>query len=136
MILISIIKALIQGLSITLKHFFHKPITLRYPQEKRQPYERFRGAQQLVKDENGRLKCVACFLCATVCPVECIRIEAGEDEEHRKYPVVFEIDLGRCIFCGLCEQACPKEAIRMSQEYELADYERKDIKYDKERLTR
>ena len=51
--MISIIKALIQGMSITLKYFFRKPITLQYPKEKRQPYERFRGAQQLVKDENG-----------------------------------------------------------------------------------
>lgn len=134
--MIGIIKPLIQGLAITFKYFFKKPITLRYPQQKRTPYERFRGAQQLVRDENGKLKCVACFLCATACPSECIYIEPGEDEEHNKYPKVFEIDLGRCIFCGLCEQACPKEAIRMTRDYELAVYERKEMKYDIERLAR
>jgi NADH-quinone oxidoreductase chain I len=134
--MIGIIKPLIQGLAITFKYFFKKPITLRYPQEKRTPHERFRGAQQLLKDENGKLKCVACFLCATACPAECIYIEPGEDEEHNKYPKVFEIDLGRCIFCGLCEQACPKEAIRMTRDYELAVYERKEMKYDIERLAR
>jgi NADH-quinone oxidoreductase subunit I len=129
------IKALIHGLSITLKYFFRKPITMRYPQQKRTPHERFRGAQQLVKDENGRLKCVACNLCATVCPVQCIQVEAGEDQEHRKYPDVFVIDLGRCIFCGMCEQACPKEAIRMTGKYELAVYEKKHMYYDKECLS-
>jgi len=134
--MIGIIKALIQGLAITLKHFFHKPITLRYPQQRREPYARFRGAQQLLKDENGRLKCVACYLCATACPANCIYIEAAEDDQHNKYPKVFEIDLGRCIFCGLCEQACPKEAIRMTQDYELAVYEKKDMNYNIERLTR
>lgn len=128
------IKALIQGLSITLKYFFKKPITLRYPQQKRTPHERFRGAQQLVKDQEGRLKCVACNLCATVCPVGCIRVEPDEDNEHRKYPKVFVIDLGRCIFCGMCEQACPKEAIRMTGKYELAVYKKNDMCYDKERL--
>lgn len=129
------IKALIHGLSITLKYFFKKPITMRYPEQKRTPSERFRGVQQLVKDEEGRLKCVACNLCATVCPAQCIRVEADEDEQHRKYPKVFVIDIGRCIFCGMCEQACPKEAIRMTGKYELAVYEKNDMCYDKERLS-
>lgn len=107
---------------------------MRYPQQKRTPHERFRGAQQLVKDKEGRLKCVACNLCATVCPVGCIRVEAEEDNEHRKYPKAFVIDLGRCIFCGMCEQACPKEAIRMTGKYELAVYNKNDMCYDRERL--
>jgi NADH-quinone oxidoreductase chain I len=130
------IKALIQGLFITLKHFFEKPITLRYPQQKRTPYARFRGVQRLEKDPGGRPKCVACNLCATVCPAQAIRIEPAEDEEHRKYPEVFVIDLGRCIFCGMCEQACPKEAIRMTEDYELAVYKKEDMLYDKEHLLR
>lgn len=108
---------------------------MRYPEQKRTPHERFRGVQQLLKDENGRLKCVACNLCATVCPAQCIHVEADEDEEHRKYPKVFEIDLGRCIFCGMCEQACPKEAIRMTEKFELAVYDKNDMCYDKERLS-
>jgi NADH-quinone oxidoreductase subunit I len=130
------IKALIHGLSITLRYFFTKPITLRYPEERWEPFPRFRGIQKLLKDERGKVKCVACSLCATVCPAQVIRVEAGEDENHQKYPRLFEIDIGRCIFCGFCEQACPMGAIMMTEGYELADYGREKLIYDKERLLR
>ncbi|RLA95095.1 MAG: NADH-quinone oxidoreductase subunit NuoI [Deltaproteobacteria bacterium] len=129
-------KALIEGLSITLKYFFTRPVTIKYPEEKREPAPRFRGAHILRLDEEGKLKCVACCLCATVCPAQVITIEPDEDENHMKYPKKFEIDLGRCIFCGFCVEACPKAAITMSTDYELADYSRKDLIYDRERLIR
>ena len=130
------IKALLHGLWITFRYFFTKPITLKYPEERWQPYPRFRGIQKLLRDEQGRVKCVACSLCATVCPAQVIRVEAAEDESHQKYPRLFELDAGRCIFCGFCEQACPMGAIMMTEGYELADYGRDKLMYDKERLLR
>jgi NADH-quinone oxidoreductase chain I len=126
--------ALLKGLGVTLKFFFTRPVTMKYPEEKRQPYLRYRGAHILRRDENGKLRCVACCLCATVCPAQVITIEAAEGNEHEKYPLIFEIDLGRCIFCGYCVEACPKAAIVMSQRYELADYRKEDLIYNKERL--
>jgi len=129
-------EALIKGLGVTFKFFFFRPVTMKYPEEKREPFLRFRGAHILRLDEKGKEKCVACCLCATVCPAQAITIEAAEDENYDKYPKLFEIDMGRCIFCGYCVEACPKAAIIMGKSYELADYRREDLVYDKERLIK
>ncbi|HJX30267.1 MAG TPA: NADH-quinone oxidoreductase subunit NuoI [Thermodesulfobacteriota bacterium] len=128
--------ALIKGMSVTLKIFFTRPVTMKYPEEKREPYLRYRGPHILRLDEKGKEKCVACSLCATVCPAQVITIEAGEGNEHEKYPITFEIDMGKCIFCGYCVEACPKAAIIMSRSYELAEYRRDELTYDKERLVK
>jgi NADH-quinone oxidoreductase subunit I len=79
------------------------------------------------------------MLCATVCPSECIYIEAEEDSdpEIQKYPSKFIIDLTRCCFCGFCVEACPEDAIRMdTDEVEIAEYSREGLIYDLDKLTR
>ena len=89
--------------------------TINYPEE-RKPYPPgYRGMHRLVPRMDGRPRCVACYMCATACPAQCIYIEAGEYEDQaiEKYPVRFEIDELRCIVCGFCVEACPKDAIRM-----------------------
>src|SRR5260370_12252296 len=70
---------------------------------------------RLVPRVDGKPRCVACYMCATACPAQCIYIEAGEceDEAIEKYRVRCEIDELRCIVCGFCVEACPKDAIRM-----------------------
>jgi len=125
---------LIKGLSLTLKHFFSKPITIQYPEERWECYPGFRGLHQLKRKEDGSAKCVACQLCATVCPSGCIRVEIGEDPDTGRYAKSYEIDLTRCIFCGFCVEACPIGAIVMTSEYELAGYSRESAQYDKEML--
>src|SRR5262245_61775965 len=96
------------GLWITLKNMlFAKKVTIQYPEERRNYSEKFRGLHY-IKAVNGVENCTACMLCPTVCPAECIHIEAGEREDKEKYPVTFEIDVLRCCFCGFCEEACPK----------------------------
>ena len=140
----SIIKgiwALICGLRETLTYFlnttvFGKPITQRYPEEQRDPYPRFHGLHKLLRDDEGKEKCVACGLCARVCPAQCITIEAAENEDGGKYAQHYEINTGRCIFCGYCVEACPVGALQMTGEYELADYSRESLIYNKERLLR
>jgi NADH-quinone oxidoreductase subunit I len=47
---------------------------------------------------------------------------------------VYEIDLLRCIFCGFCQEACPYGAIILRENYETANYTRKDLLYDRDRL--
>jgi NADH-quinone oxidoreductase chain I len=126
--------ALIEGLGVTFKYFFTRPVTMKYPEEKREPFLRYRGAHILRRDENGKEMCVACCLCARVCPADVITIEIAEGENGERYPKRFDIDMGRCIFCGYCVEACPKAAIIMGHAYELADYGREDIIYDKDRL--
>ncbi len=108
---------LIQGLKLTLKYFFSKKITLQYPEEKWEVAPRWRGRHVLTKHASGKIKCVACMLCATVCPAECIRIEAAAEPDNRKYPEKYSIDLGRCIFFRFCVEVYPKEAIVMSTAY-------------------
>ena len=125
---------LLQGLKLTLKYMFAKKVTLQYPDEKWDVAPRWRGRHVLTKHASGKIRCVACMLCATVCPAECISIEAAAEPDNRKYPEKYEIDLTRCIFCGYCVEVCPKEAIEMSTAYELSEYSREGLIYDKERL--
>jgi NADH-quinone oxidoreductase subunit I len=124
---------LLQGLKITLSHMFKKPITLQYPKERPAIAPGFRGLHVLNVDHD-KAKCVACYLCPTVCPAKCITVEAAEDANHGKYAATYEIDLLRCIFCGYCVEACPVDAIRMTETFELANYKRSDFVYTKERL--
>ena len=125
------VPGLIKGLGVTfgemVKTLKEGPQTTLYPHEKEEPAPRARGVIAL-KEEN----CTACMLCPTVCPADCIHIEAGERADKEKFPVKFEIDILRCCFCGFCEEACPKDAIKLSNIYEMADYERRV--YDKDFL--
>lgn len=90
-------------------------VTLQYPEEKAPYPPGYRGLHRLVPREDGSPRCVACYMCATACPAQCIYIEAGEVEGDpiEKYPVKFVIDELRCVVCGFCVEACPKDAIRM-----------------------
>ena len=128
------------GLLVTLKHMFRRKDTMQYPEEKRVFGDRYRGVPALVKDQDGREKCVACYMCQWVCPPRAITIEAEEfDADHRqhqveKYPGKFEINMLRCIYCGLCEEACPEEAIFMSKTYVVTGLSREVLIYDKSKL--
>jgi NADH-quinone oxidoreductase subunit I len=77
---------------------------------------------------------VACYLCSTACPVDCIALQATEDEHGRRYPEFFRINFSRCIFCGYCEDACPTYAIQLIPDYEMAEYNRQNLVYEKENL--
>jgi len=129
------------GLRVTLRHMFLKKDTLQYPEEQRKFGDRYRGVPALVKDQDGRTKCVACYMCQWVCPPLAISIEAGEiapDDAQRsqveKEPEKFDINMLRCIYCGLCEEACPEEAIFMSKTYVVTGLSRELMIFDKEKL--
>lgn len=135
---------LLGGLWVTLRHFARNLLrggpryTIQYPEQRRDYSHRFRGHHILTSRPDGSLRCVACFLCATACPADCIHIEAGEhpDVNIEKYPVVYEIDMLRCVFCGYCVDACPEEAIIMSNNYDLAYFDREHSIVGKDQLTR
>jgi len=128
---------ILKGLSVTMKHFIRmKRPTIQYPEERRKYSDRFRGMHILTRWENGAPKCVACYMCQTACPAECITIVAEEsgDKTIEKRPKSFQIDTMRCIMCGFCVDACPKEALIMSKDFELATMTREDAVYDLNRL--
>jgi NADH-quinone oxidoreductase subunit I len=132
--------AIFGGFKVTLRHFFNKKVTMQYPEQKWIVPPNYRGAPYLVKDQEGRTKCVSCQLCEFVCPPKAIRITppgptgspaAGNVE---KAPKEFEINMIRCIFCGFCQEVCPEEAIFLKEDYSLTGFSRQELLYNKEKL--
>ena len=106
------------------------------PQETREVSDNYRGVHRLNRDGQGRVKCVACFLCQAACPANCIRIEgaAAPWPDREKYPTRFDLDELRCIYCGMCEEACPEDAIELTRIYSLVGETREEMIFDKEQL--
>jgi NADH-quinone oxidoreductase subunit I len=115
-------------------HMFHKRETVLYPETKPYLPPRYRGRIVLTRDPDGEERCVACYLCAVACPVDCISLQATEDDTGRRYPEFFRINFSRCIFCGLCEEACPTYAIQLTPDFEMGEYVRNNLVYEKEQL--
>jgi len=115
-------------------HMFRPRETLGYPEKKRQLPPRWRGRIILSRDPDGGERCVACYLCAVACPVDCISLQAAEDDHGRRYPEFFRINFSRCIFCGFCEEACPTYAIQLTPDFEMGEYDRRNLVYEKEDL--
>lgn len=111
-----------------------KPVTRQYPEEMPFIPPRFRGRIVLTRDPDGEERCVACNLCAVACPVGCIALQATQDEDGRRYPEFFQINFSRCIFCGMCEEACPTYAIQLTPDFEMGEYKRENLLYQKEDL--
>ncbi len=126
---------ILRGMSVTGTYFVVDKVTVEYPKEKLQTYPRFRGMHALVTDpDTGDAKCVACMLCPTVCPSQCIHVEGETLPDGRSHAKSFDLDLARCIFCGLCEEVCPVAAIVMTRFYEGSTYDKRDFLLDKQAL--
>ena len=115
-------------------HTFRKRVTIQYPEQKPTLTPRFRGRIILSRDSDGSERCVGCYLCSAACPVDCIALQAAQNEHGRRYPEFFRINFSRCIFCGLCEEACPTYAIQLTPDFEMSEYKRQNLVYEKEDL--
>jgi NADH-quinone oxidoreductase subunit I len=133
--------ALVAGMVTTVKHaaetlLGQTKVTQQYPEEQPKLPANYRGVHRLNRDEQGRVKCVACYMCSTACPAHCIDIVAAPSPwaDREKYPETFVIDELRCIYCGMCEQACPVDAIELTTLYDLTGLSREEMMFDKEKL--
>jgi NADH-quinone oxidoreductase subunit I len=128
--------AVFAGLQTTVKHMFRPSVTVQYPEERMTMPPNYRGVHRLNRDEQGRVKCVACYMCATACPAHCIDIVAAASPwaDREKYPETFVIDELRCIYCGMCEEACPVDAIELTSLFDLTGLTREEMMFDKEKL--
>lgn len=115
-------------------NMFKKRVTIPYPEKKAYLPPRWRGRIILSRDPDHNERCVGCYLCAAACPVDCISLQATEDENGRRYPEFFRINFSRCIFCGYCEDACPTYAIQLIPDFEMGEYNRQNLVYEKEDL--
>src|SRR5438132_6590584 len=130
--------AIFQGLTTTVRHMFSPKVTEQYPEQEPNLPANYRGVHRLNRDEEGRVKCVACYMCSTACPAHCIDIVAAAAppswKDREKYPETFVIDELRCIYCGMCEQACPCDAIELTTIFDLVGPSREGLMFDKETL--
>ena len=128
------------GLKTVLFTILEKPVTVQYPEEKRQVSKRYRGRHELKRYDNGLEKCIGCALCAAACPADAIFVEASANTDEvrfspgERYASTYEINMLRCIYCGFCEDACPTEAIVLGDNYELTYTDRRNAIYTKAML--
>lgn len=115
-------------------NMFKQRVTIPYPEKKAYLPPRWRGRIILSRDPDHNERCVGCYLCAAACPVDCISLQATEDENGRRYPEFFRINFSRCIFCGYCEDACPTYAIQLIPDFEMGEFYRQNLVYEKEDL--
>ncbi|OCQ97991.1 NAD(P)H-quinone oxidoreductase subunit I [Oscillatoriales cyanobacterium USR001] len=121
-----------QGLSVTFDHMSRRPITVQYPYEKLIPSERFRGRIHFEFD-----KCISCEVCVRVCPINLPVVDWEFNKETKKKQLKhYSIDFGVCIFCGNCVEYCPTNCLSMTEEYELAAYDRHELNFDNVALGR
>jgi len=83
---------------------------------------------------DGSTLCIACNLCALACPEYCIEVGWDRNDEGKKVLTTFTFDISRCMFCGLCEDACPTPCLELTQDFELALYGRREMKWDRQKL--
>jgi NADH-quinone oxidoreductase chain I len=124
-------QSLVAGFIVTFKALVSPVVTVQYPREKCTVGKGYRGHPQLVMDETGRPKCIACGSCMRLCPSQCFTVQGEKKEgDKRKYPTVFKLDFTRCSLCGTCSEVCPVAAIEYSDIYALAGFAREEFQYD------
>jgi len=124
--------SLLAGMAVTIRYFVKPIVTVQYPREKLQMSPRYRGYPQFVIDpETHTHKCIACEMCARVCPSQLITVEGVKfPGAKQKVATKYVHEYYYCSLCGLCTEVCPTSALEYSQEYRLAGFRREDAVID------
>ncbi|NQT46058.1 MAG: 4Fe-4S dicluster domain-containing protein [Candidatus Omnitrophica bacterium] len=110
------IKALIMG-----------PYTSSFPFKPHVPPKQFRGRPKYDDKE-----CIGCLACENVCPAGAIDHEEIKRGDKQIRHITTHHD--QCIFCGHCQVNCTTEkGIMLSNEFDLATFDRKDSFHDVEK---
>jgi NADH-quinone oxidoreductase subunit I len=126
---VQLVGAVGRAMGMTLRNFFRRPVTVRYPTVKRVYPDRFRGILALTYDKDtGEENCIGCRLCEFICPPQVMKAE------KRNWAKTFTLELYACEFCELCVQVCPTDAIIMLKTFDLATSDRREMLLDKDRL--
>ena len=100
-----------------LSSVFRKAATIRYPYTRDDAPKNYR-----VKIKFFPEKCIGCKLCMRDCPSNAIDIT---DLGDKKYQAEFRLD--KCIYCSQCVDSCLKKALETTNEFELAQLDRKKL---------
>jgi Ni,Fe-hydrogenase III small subunit/Pyruvate/2-oxoacid:ferredoxin oxidoreductase delta subunit len=91
-------------------------VTVNYPAKPAKISERFRGRPSFDFDKWKDARPAA-----EVCPTGAISLSEKGDSQK----VI--VDYGLCVFCGLCAEATSDQAVRITQEFELATSDRRNL---------
>ncbi|MFZ5451789.1 MAG: NuoI/complex I 23 kDa subunit family protein [Thermodesulfobacteriota bacterium] len=124
--------SLLAGMAVTIRYFTKPIVTVQYPREKIQMSPAYRGYPQLIIDpETQTHRCIACEMCARICPSQLITVEGIKfPGEKQKRATKYIHEHYYCSLCGLCTEVCPTSALEYSDEYRLAGYHREDAVLD------
>jgi NAD(P)H-quinone oxidoreductase subunit I len=110
-----------------LESLFKKPVTERYPFERKPAPERLRGKLYWEPE-----KCSGCQLCVKDCPADAIELIVL-DKVAKRFVMRYNPD--RCTYCGQCVENCRFDCLGLSsEEWELAALNRDafEVFYGKE----
>ena len=132
---------LIKALGTTLSSFMRRPVTVQYPNVRKELPHRTRGFPVLLWDfDVDEPFCTGCQVCARYCPTDCMSVtmknnplHAEEKSKRRKIVDKFYIDYARCMRCNICVEVCNFQAIVMNNSWsghEVSRYDRRDLVFD------
>jgi NADH-quinone oxidoreductase subunit I len=123
--------SLLGGMAVTIRYFIRPIVTVQYPREKLTMTPSYRGHIELLIDHETKThRCIACEMCARICPSQLITVEGVKVDKKKKLPSKYIIEYQYCSLCGLCIESCPTDALKWSDEYRMAGFTREDSVVD------